>query len=518
LLTAALGVQMLAGHFILAFITQLTLAGYVPLRLWFSGRDLPAETRSARGTTCVALLVAVAAAYLVAAVQLLPTWELKQLSQRQGVTEEHDPGYGYIPPRYLSQIVMPWIWYPDESSFNDAVIADGSRTNRVEAHLYFGMIPLLLALWGVWQMLRGGDRRLAVWLIMGLAALVYTPGWLLPLTKHLPGFSFFEGPGRFGIVTTLAAGLLAGSGFEKFAEFVDGSCKSSRMRSPMRTVVRSLLTIFVFGLTTVDLFIVSQLVTYAYLVQDPPLKALAESPVRSFLGTQSQPVRVFSEAKNLPSLLGVATVPTYLGLGPAQYYDPLLMLPQPWPFSIAPTAEQLDWFHRGGVTHYLSFRAVNPKPWSARLVWEGSDPFLNSALARPRAAPLYLYELHGGRGRVSFGEEQRLGPDPGIISYGANRVVVEAESSADGRLILTDLAYPGWNVAVDGDPVESMVVEGMYRGVDLSSGKHTVVWTYQPAALYWGAGISVAAVVLLLAIAHVRYWHPSIVKKIEDRA
>jgi uncharacterized membrane protein YfhO len=94
-------------------------------------------------------------------------------------------------------------------------------------------------------------------------------------------------------------------------------------------------------------------------------------------------------------------------------------------------------------------------------------------------------------------------------------VIAEVESSAAGRLILTDLAWPGWNAAVDGAPVEPVIVEGMYRGVDLSSGKHTVVWTYRPAALYWGAGISVAAIIILLAIAHVRYWHPSVFQKFE---
>jgi hypothetical protein len=521
LLTAVLGTQMLAGHFMLAFITQLTLAGYVPLRLWLSAGDLSAETRSAWRTTCVALLAAAAAAFLVAAVQLLPTWELKQLSQRQGVTQEHDPGYGYIPPRYLSQIALPWVWYPDdpdETSFKKTVTPGGSRTNRVEAHLYFGLIPLVLIGWEIWHWRRGCNRRLAVWLILGLAALVYTPGWLLPLTKHLPGFSFFEGPGRFGVVTTLAAGLLAGSGFEKLEVFVLEACRNSRLRRSSRSVVQWLLTILVIGATTADLFLVSRLVTYAYLVQNPPIKLLADSPVRRFFSGQSQPARIFSEAKNLPSLLGVATVPTYLGLGPAQYFDPQFMLPQPWPFATPPTAGQLDWFRRAGVTHYLSFRAVDPKAWSARLVWEGPDPFLNSALARPIEAPLYLYELRGGRGRVSLEDEQRPWPDPGIVSYGANRVVSEAESRSAGRLILTDLAWPGWNVAVDAQSVGSVVVDGMFRGVDLPAGKHTVVWTYQPAALYWGAGISVLSIIILLAIAHVRFWHPSKVQKIEDRS
>jgi len=46
--------------------------------------------------------------------------------------------------------------------------------------------------------------------------------------------------------------------------------------------------------------------------------------------------------------------------------------------------------------------------------------------------------------------------------------------------------------------------------VDLSPGKHAVTWMFRPAALYWGAGISLLAMVMLLAVAHVRFWHPSV--------
>jgi hypothetical protein len=193
LLTTTLAVQMLAGHFLLAFITQLTVAAYVPLRLWFSPGDLPPTTRGLRGQTCLGLGIAFFAAFLVAAVQLLPTWELKQLSQRAGVTAEHDPAFGVIPPKYLSQVALPWVWYPDEALLVDAVTPGGPRTNRVEAHLYFGLIPLALSLRGIWECWRRRDRRLAVWILLGFAALLYTTGWLLPVTKHLPGFSLRQG-------------------------------------------------------------------------------------------------------------------------------------------------------------------------------------------------------------------------------------------------------------------------------------------------------------------------------------
>lgn len=511
LLTATLAIQMLAGHFVLAFITQLTLTGYVPLRLWHSPRDPTSATSGSRLATGLVLALAVVAAFLVAAVQLLPTLELKQLSQRAGVTSEHDPGIGSIPLCYFSQIALPWVWYPDESSFVDAVAPGGLRTNRVEAHLYFGLIPLVLMLWrgGHWR--RSGDRRLAVWLLLGLAALVYTTGWLVPLTRHLPGFSFFEGPGRFGVVTTLAAGLFAGSGFDSLVDFLRRTFNAWRFPSIVSRTFRMSLGGALFAGTVVDLDIVSRLVTYAVIVPNPPAEYLAESSLRRVLADLPQPVRIFSEAKNLPSLMGVATIPTYLGLGPAQYFDPATTLPEPLPYSTPPTRQQLDWFHRAGVSHYLSFRPINRRTWEARLIWEGADQFLNSALARPAGERFYLYELDGGRGRVAFGHPES-GQSASITDYGANRVVIEANSPAGGRSILTDLAYPGWKVAVDGNPAEPVVVESMFRGVDIGPGNHTVTWSYQPATLYWGAGISLATVLILLAVAHVRYWHPHVFK------
>ena len=561
LLTFVLAMQMLAGHFVMAFVTQLTLVLYVPLRLWFAAGDLPGDTlfpaaagdtnpkrergspadaslalrvsmpglatdKTSRWKACGGLALAATAAFFVAAVQLLPTWELKGLSQRQSVTAEHDPGYGYIPPLYLTQIALPWIWYSDESSINLVTTPGGSRTNRVEAHLYFGLIPLGLLLYGTWRSRKTLDRRLAVWMILGLAALIYTTGWLLPVTKHLPGFSFFEGPGRFGVVTTLAAGLVAGAGFAEVVRSSPNTARrllamvmpgAARRFSPgMGMAARCLVVAAVFSGTVVDLFAVSRQVTFAVLVQDPPANHLAESPLRRYFAGRSQPSRVFSEAKNLPSLLEVATVPTYLGLGPAQYYDPQFALPNPLPYAILPTREQLAWFHRAGVTHFLSFSPSDELAWSARLVWQGADLFLNRALGRPRDEKFYLYELSGGRGRVAW-ERAEPGQQATVTEYRPNRVAITADSMAGGKLVLTDLAYPGWEVSVDGAPQQPLVVDKMFRGAELSPGKHAVIWTYRPADVYWGAGISISMVLILMAVAHVRYWYPRLFERVFER-
>jgi hypothetical protein len=509
LLTGTLAVQMLAGHFLLAFITQLVLAGYVPLRLWFSSGDLSADVQSLRRRMAMGLALALIAAFPLAAVQLLPTWELKQHSQRATLEGRYDPAFGSIPPKYFSQVVLPWVWYPDASSFEDAVVRGAARTNRVEAHLYFGLIPLALVVWRICRLRSQGDRRIVAWIVLGVAGVVLAGGWLVPVLKHLPGFGFFEGAGRYGVITTLAAGILAGSGLDSLLDVLGRRFQSRRSSVATARVLSAVLCASVFSGTTADLYLVSRLVTHAVLVKDPPANHIADSPLRRELQRFPQPVRIVSEGKNLPSLLGVATVPVYLGLGPVQYVDPELTLPEPWPFHTPPTREQLAWFRRAGVTHYLSFRPVDRKAWSARLAWEGEDPFLNAALARHRAERFYLYELEGSRGRTSFAESAS-GQPARVVDYGANRVLIEADSVAGGRLILTDLEYPGWVAAVDGQPADALVAEKKFRAVDLSGGGHSVTWTYRPATLYWGATVSLSMVVILLSIGHVRFWHPQV--------
>jgi hypothetical protein len=367
-----------------------------------------------------------------------------------------------------------------------------SRTNRVEAHLYFGLVPLLLAVVGLVAARRVLRRKYIVWGILGGAAFLYTSGWFTGFTKHLPGFNFFEGLGRFGIVPTLAVALLAGAGL-------------SRLISVRSSLLRWGIVSLTFVATTSDLWIVSRLVTSAWIVDSPPINALPESDLRKVFAKMPQPVRIFSEPKNLPSILGVGTTPVYLGLSPAEYFDPNLRMPEPLPFHTPPTEAQLDWLRRAGVTHFLSLRRLDERVWPVQLVWSGQDRFLNPAIIHQ--GEFWLYALRGPRGRVAW-EQPLPGATARVTDYRANRVDIAAESSVPGMLVLTDLIYPGWEVTVDGAPVEPVEIEQMYRGVPLSAGNHAVVWTYRPRSLYWGLAISGLTGAVLLVLGHLKFWHP----------
>ncbi|MGQ0634507.1 MAG: hypothetical protein ACT4QC_07850 [Planctomycetaceae bacterium] len=526
-LSFVLAVQMLAGHFTLAFVTQTTLALYLPARLWWAREDSNCEASFGRARCGLMIALALVAGFALAAVQLFPTWELKQQSQRGSVNAEHDPAYGYIPWKYLSQVVAPWHWYIDEEAFDRAMIEGGPRTNRVEAHLYFGLVPLGVAAWGLWTLRRERDRRLLAWFVIGILALVYATGACMSFARHLPGFSFFEGPGRWGIVTTLAVALLAGYGLQALQN------RCSRLGGGL------VLAVVLLG-TTADLWLVSRPsvlrdlwlgdftwdrqrlertsreLTFAVILKPPVIDRLDSSPVREALLAYERPARLFSPAKNLPTLLGVAALPTYLGLGPAAYFRPELMFPGTLDFSLPPTAEQVVWLRNAGVTHLLSFVPLDPA-WPANPVWSGDDPFLNQSLARSPREPLFLYALSQTRRRAAWLEET-AGEQPQIVGYRPHRVEIEAKSETGGTLMLTDLDYPSWQASIDGVPADAVRGEGIYRAVSVPSGTHSIVWNYRPTSLYWGGAISTAALAILLAISFSYFRSPRAVQRQEHES
>jgi hypothetical protein len=224
-------------------------------------------------------------------------------------------------------------------------------------------------------------------------------------------------------------------------------------------------------------------------------------------------LRLFAPGANLPSTLGVSCAPIYLTFGPVEYVDDSLRMPESAGTAVVPaTREQLDWLRRCGVTHVLSFE---PPPLASELtlVWRGDDPFLNRAWGR-FGQPLYLYETNGSLGRLQLLSRDGEARDPqswtiSAFESRANSVTCSVETPEAGVLMLADLEDSGWSVTVDDRAAESQRVRGQFRGVSIAAGQHRVVWSYRPRSVVWGAAISLATGLLLAAIAHVRFWHPT---------
>lgn len=598
-LSGVLAVQLLAGHFQIAWFTLLLLTVYVPARAWWfcdnshqlSANSLQPDSDSRvtvavsrkplsqpRRVTTIAF-AAMLFGLTLAAVQLVPTYELKQLSQRATVGKEHELDFGAIPPWYWTQICRPSHWYSPltdrEAAFRESPPLGHSRTNSAEAHLYFGVAPLMLFVACLVGLLcelvakRPVDRFVLFWLAVAIVSGLYTSGWLLPLTQHLPGFSYFQGLGRYGLLTTWAVAVLAGSVVDRFLRSPDvprclawvqiiGSVwslsvwyllsddvaavmsqfpsfnpltlmpTSSPGTDPLMTLLQlGALMAVVFGIsavlwwlserpnnldvrvgligfvlltTAVEFWTISRLVTFTQIVERPPLKSLEQSPVRQKLleAAKTWPsLRLFAPGANLPSTLGVSSVPIYLTFGPAEYVDDSL--------------RQLeDWRRGGSITHLLSFDPQPPTD-SMRLIWEGDDPFLNRAWGRSGQL-LYLYEFRPsfGRAQLRASDGQALLLNSKLTSFKsrANSVECSVDLNQPGVLVLQDLDYPGWTVTVDGQPAKPLRIDKLFRGVKLEAGTHQVVWSFRPRSVLVGAVISVVTLLMLAAAAHVRFWHP----------
>ena len=76
-------------------------------------------------------------------------------------------------------------------------------------------------------------------------------------------------------------------------------------------------------------------------------------------------------------------------------------------------------------------------------------------------------------------------------------MVLEARARRPGMLVLSDVAYPGWKVTVDGDEQPIRRVDYLLRGVSVPAGTSRVEFSYEPASATAGAWLSGVALLLL---------------------
>ncbi|MCB0164540.1 MAG: YfhO family protein [Anaerolineae bacterium] len=80
-----------------------------------------------------------------------------------------------------------------------------------------------------------------------------------------------------------------------------------------------------------------------------------------------------------------------------------------------------------------------------------------------------------------------------IVSYAPERVEVKAQLETPGWVVLTDTNYPGWQAVLDGQPVEIETANILFRAVAVPAGEHTLVFEFKPASLWWGALVTLLA-------------------------
>ncbi len=206
------------GWFGLAWGAQITL-GHFQVQFWtgalaaFTGMWRAAQTGQHKRRV-IGVLAALALAVGVAAVQLIPTFELAEMVGQLSRSANELAFYSY-PPDHWNELAVPGL-FRGLAQGPEGRYWFSQDTTGYETCLFVGTVPLILAIIGFF----GGGSRIWPWRVITIAtlALATIPRWwpmgYVYLLK-VPGFGFFRCPARYTVISSLGLCLLAGRGFDR---------------------------------------------------------------------------------------------------------------------------------------------------------------------------------------------------------------------------------------------------------------------------------------------------------------
>ncbi|OQY24410.1 MAG: hypothetical protein B6I35_01685 [Anaerolineaceae bacterium 4572_32.2] len=199
-LSVVVGLVLLAGHTQTAFISLAGLAAYgLGSALWRGARQHE-WTPLARLAALLVIVAGLGAA--LAAVQLIPTWELSRLSVRAGGLPFKERVSFSLSPFYLARALLP--------SFAETIPPE-----HIEHVAYVGIAALALAAIAIsnsqFPIPNSQFPILLIFLGLFLSLGRYNPLYL-PLARYVPGFAHFRVPARWLTLYVLGMAALAGMG------------------------------------------------------------------------------------------------------------------------------------------------------------------------------------------------------------------------------------------------------------------------------------------------------------------
>lgn len=133
---------------------------------------------------------------------------------------------------------------------------------------------------------------------------------------------------------------------------------------------------------------------------------------------------------------------------------------------------------------------------SIALIREGKVDFRNQVvLERPLPPSVSVEEIAAPLPEgVEEGRVQ-------VVSYLPNEVRIEIrDNPAPAVLVMSDTYYPGWAARLDGKEAPILRANHAFRAVPIPGGDHTLVFRFNPTSLRLGAGITLGAMVIALAL------------------
>ena len=556
LFALVIGLQLLAGHPQAALYGAVAVAGYWLYRSWVQG---------AGWIAWLTLAGAFALGAALAAVQLGPTAELVQLSNRGAGLSWASFVAMSLPPERLATLLWPNLFG------NSAHGTYGSREIGffIQLCAYVGVVPLFLA----WAALRERrDGQVGFFAVLALVGLVLALGKYTAIFSffyQIPGFSLFRIPTRFLLWFALGASVLCGLG-------LDQVLRRERLRPAngwLLAVVLGVASVGLLWVSGVALFDNgSEPTRYIHHLRGDGLRLVGALIIGVWLlgrrarraAAWAAPVAIFVELYSFGADFNGTIEPTAYTETPATareiLADHTAAAPPRMVSLVNERNSPFDW-HGGWAYDLESYRRYNETlrmysgglygvanalpGWSPLHLYRhgefarGYPAFaalagveyavrysrergfevqrLPTALPRayvvgqfhlatsPRAGLSYMARGFPMRGEVVLEEAPVASIGPGgaaeIVRYDDEEVAVALTDSAGGILVLSDTYYPGWRAFVDGVEHPILRANHVFRAVVVPAGAQEVVFSYEPDSFRYGLLVSVAAVALWLGLA-----------------
>ncbi len=458
---------------------------------------------------------------LLSAPLALPLWEYARLSTRAALQAGEGLVFSLPPARLLGLL------FPDFGGFQEWM-------------LYLGGAVALLALAGL--MLSEQRRSARFWVFIGVGALLLSLGEYLPFLSSLftlPGLSWMRVPPRSLTLAGLAAAMLAVHGVEALLNDENVPEKGARRFSLTAVALAAFGVALAFGARVLTgrwgwsypwgagalvlgaLGALTRLrgrlpaktwmtILYALILFDLGVVGLSQLDYRPLDVVMAEGEAAAEYLADQPGVFRVYSPSYSLPQHTAARYDLEL-------------ADGVDPLQLAAYVEYMTDASGVPqRGYSVTLPpFAGGEPRRDNAAYAPDAAALGMlnvryvaagFELDVPRLEpvARFGETHlylnaRARPRAWVERTGGewraaevtyptpNRMVVR--TVGPGRLVLAELAYPGWRAWLDGEPVAWDVAYQVLRAVDLPSGEHVVAFRFQPRSVYlglalWGVGMA----------------------------
>ena len=552
------GLQHLSGNAQTAYYSGVLYFFYFPFRLLNNQRDIPAGSPKptvlssllklfkSKLTWCFAGVLILGS--LLAAIQLIPTYEMVSLSGRSGgVTFQYASSYAYDPKDFWT------FFYP----YLNGDIGDLTYTGRGifwEDYGYVGVVTLFLALFASLRWWRNWHVRflstsavVSYLLVLGPATPVYRF-----VFDYVPGMRYFRFPTRLLFITDGCLAALAALGLTRIVQQLLG-------RAPRPAPSRSRRSLAVQGMFL--LFVVADLL-YFQLRQNPIVDSsrwMAPPKTADILKQDPSLFRIFCVGGNRahrkafeqargwegdlqpfvdqreflqPSsnvLHGISSPNGYANLTPNYLVDiwgdqnrPGIITrtasnqgdsfqPTPtfwklmrmcnvkyltsfWPFAPAPSLRPLG-IYGGAYLYqnddflpraYLVSDVLPVADDAIALRVLTSDAFAPERSVMLEAVPPNYRPSQGAAGTVE------------VVRYTTNEAEMKVQASRDAILVFSDSYYPGWLATIDGSPTTIYRANVTQRAVVLPAGEHQVRFRFRPASVL--AGFSVSSASLLVFV------------------